>query len=131
MGPTAQAIARRLLADGARIVEASIPGAVRSHYDRRSDTIVLPPRLAPCERRAALMHEAMHRARGDDGHRRPRIEDRIDEHVARALVSPAEYAAARLEFGCDDAAVAAAIDQPAFVVRACARLVARARAERA
>lgn len=118
-----------MAAHGVTVVEVDMPGTMWGCYCLRDHAVVLRPGLTDRQRRAALMHEAQHVLRGDDGHQSQRVEDRIDETVACQMISLMDYARAETEYGWNSGAIAAELDVPKWAVRAYRRILDRAMRE--
>ncbi len=109
---------RRAILAGVVVREADLPEGMWGHYSRPLGVISISRELSTSARLATLLHELAHHERGDDRCQSPEVEARINEDVARALISPAEYALAeRLHEG-RTGAIALELDLPRWVVSA-------------
>ncbi|MDO4888129.1 MAG: hypothetical protein Q3979_05440 [Actinomycetaceae bacterium] len=111
-------------ARGVHVVEGDT-GTDWGRYYLGRGTVVLRRGLTAGQRVATLAHEAAHVDRADDGHQSAVVEARINEGVARLLISPAEYVVAERLCGCDVGWIASELGVPAWCVAAYRRLLGR------
>ena len=114
-----------MAAHGVTVVEVDMLGTMWGCYCLREHAVALRPGLTDMQRRAALMHEAQHVLRGDDGHQGRRVEDRINETVACQMVDLMEYARTETEYGWNSGAIAVDLGVPKWVVQAYRRVLDR------
>ena len=72
-----------------------------------------------------LAHETFHAAARHDGHQSPAIEARIDEAVAAAIIDPADYKFWETQYGWSTGGIAAALNQPRWIIEAYRRKLAK------
>lgn len=72
-----------------------------------------------------LAHETFHAAARHDGHQSPPVEARIDEAVAAAIINPAEYRFWETQYGWSTGGIAAALNQPRWIIEAYRRKLAK------
>lgn len=72
-----------------------------------------------------LAHEIVHAYNGHNGHQDQAIERRIDEAVAKAFVSPAEYAYWEDQYGWCTGGIAKELDLPRWVIEAYRRYLGK------
>lgn len=113
-----RALAEAAHDEGLAILECPLPRNLMGAYDLRSGVIYLRKGLTVSHHVAALAHELEHHYRGDDGHQDAVTEARINQAVARALISPTEYALAERITGGHTGAIALELDLPRWVVSA-------------
>lgn len=100
------------------MIECPLPGRWTGAYDLRGGVIYLRHGLTVPQRLATLAHELRHHELGHDGHQAAAVEARINEDVARALISPTEYALAEQLHEGRAGAIALELDLPRWVVSA-------------
>lgn len=113
-----RALAEAAHDEGLTILERPLPHGLSGAYDLRAGIIYLRRGLSMPHQVAVLAHELEHHRRGDDGHQGEATEARINQAVARWLISPAEYALAERITGGHSGAIALELDLPRWVVSA-------------
>ena len=120
-----QAILDRISGEGLTVREAQLPDEYWGYYDKERRLIVLQQGMTGSQRIATLLHEYAHHLRGDAGHQPQAVEDRIDEEVARMLVSAEDYRFWERQFGGSVAGIAYGLEVPRFIVEAYQRTLGK------
>lgn len=126
--PTLNALLQQCEDAGITVTWTRLASRRRGGYAHASRTIYLTEGMPDDLALPTLLHEMEHARRGDDGHQSPAIEARIDETVARAIITPDDYARAEAVTGArDSGAIAVEMGLPQWVVAAYRRTLRRAR----
>ena len=120
-----QALLDRISGEGLTVSEAQLPDQYWGYYDKEQHLIVLQQGMTEPQRIATLLHEYAHHLRGDAGHQPQAVEDRIDEEVARVLVSAEEYRFWESQFDGSVAGIAYGLEVPRFIVEAYQRTLSK------
>lgn len=105
-------------AAGLVVVEGHTPKGMWGAYSRPLSTIYLRRGMPRMFRVPTILHELQHHARGDNGPQCKKVEDRIDEDVARMLINPVEFALAEDAHGGHVGGIATDLEVPQWVVKA-------------
>lgn len=109
------------------IMWRDLPGTLNAAYSLPRQTVYIARNLPAAHVPAVLAHETFHVAAAHDGHQTARVENRIDEAVAEVLIDPAAYTYWETQYGWSTGGIAAALEQPRWLVSAYRRLLERAR----
>lgn len=119
MRPTLPQAVAEARAAGATVEWGRLPDGVRGTYHHPTRTITLAEGMSDTLAVPTLMHETLHAIRGDDGPQPAHVERRIDEAVARRLLTVAEYADAEQVTGArGSGALAVELGVPRWVAAA-------------
>lgn len=97
------------------------------YYDWTTHSIWVQPGLTLREETATLAHELVHCLRGHHGHQEDTTEKKVDEEAASLLITRSEDADAERTYGEHPHTLADVLDQPAWVIEAYQRYLARTR----
>ncbi|WP_315503677.1 hypothetical protein [Actinomyces radicidentis] len=116
--PTTDALLLEFEGRGVFVREVPMPAGWRGAYHLPSRTAYVREGLAEWQAVPTLMHELEHVRREDDGHQCRRVERRIDDGVAVALVDVESLRVAERAVGCHLGALAAELGVPVWVLEA-------------